>query len=33
VDLVDKENIAFLEIGENSGEVAGFLDDRSGGAL
>ena len=31
VDFVDEEEVAFLEVGEESGEVAGFFDDGAGG--
>src|SRR3970282_2978933 len=31
VNLVDEEHVAFIEIGEQSGEVAGALDDRPRG--
>ena len=33
VDLVDEEDLAVLERGEEGGEVAGALDDGPGGAL
>ena len=31
VDLVDEEDVALLEVGEQRGEVAGLRDDRPGG--
>jgi hypothetical protein len=33
MDFVDEKDIAFLKIGEESGEVASFLDGRATGAL
>ncbi len=31
MDLVDEEQVALLEAGEQAGEVGGFFDDRAGG--
>jgi hypothetical protein len=31
VDFVDEEQVAFLEVGQQAGEVAGFFDDGAGG--
>jgi hypothetical protein len=33
VDFVDEEDITFLEVGEEAGEVGGFLDGRATGCL
>ena len=30
VDFVDEEDVAFLETGEQTGEIAGFFNDRAG---
>ena len=33
MDFVDEQNVALLQVGEKPGQVAGFLDGRSAGAL
>ena len=33
MDFIDKEDISFLEIGQDAGEVTGFLDLRAAGGM